>query len=62
VALDGQFKSEVQHLLKTDSKGQSRDRDLMAASPSAKRSQKGDYIVKSTLRSGSLDQGVVLHF
>jgi hypothetical protein len=35
-----QFKFEVQHLLKTGSKGKYRNQDLMAVNPSAKRSQR----------------------
>ena len=40
---NGQFKFEVQHLLKTSDKGKSRDHTLMAVSLSAQELQRGDY-------------------
>jgi hypothetical protein len=52
----------MQYLLKTGGREKSRDQGLMAASPFAKRSQGEGYVMKSTLRSGGLDQGVALHF
>jgi hypothetical protein len=43
-------------------KGESIDRASMALSLSVKEEEKETTLTKPTLRSGSLDQGVALHF